>query len=227
MLLQRIIIGFIASLFGIVLISTGKTVYDIGTEILSHATEESCTTVVREQLPCSYNCGGLLSAPRNCTGHSYRYTSIATGKCGDKEIVFDEYATFKKKGMSMCRCSKREPSGDCWVDFPGFTAGKSYQCTVQNSCDSFDLTNPSDYKTTGEVNIILGVIFIVFSICPEHCVMSTSLFCIGVFSYIVPMIKNLSQFVFDSINRWLRWMIDYTSSPADEWFQSEREPLLG
>ena len=181
----------------------------------------------KQVLPCSYNCGGLLSAPKNCTGHSYKYTSTSTAKCGDKHIIFDEYEEFKKKGMNMCRCSKNQQSGDCWVDFPGFTAGKSYPCTVMNTCQTFDLSNPSDYRTTGEVNIVLGVFFIFFSICPESCAISTSLFFIAIFAYLIPMVQKLIQICFYSINAWLMWMIDFTGAPAKAWVnEEEKDPLL-
>eukprot|EP01059_Diplonema_ambulator_P013032 TRINITY_DN23553_c0_g1_i1.p1 TRINITY_DN23553_c0_g1~~TRINITY_DN23553_c0_g1_i1.p1 ORF type:complete len:228 (+),score=35.62 TRINITY_DN23553_c0_g1_i1:61-744(+) len=227
-MLRRIAIGVVAALFGCVLISTGKAVYDIGVDRLREATEEMCLMVGREKRNCSYECGGLLSDYTNCTGHSYRYTAVSEQKCGKKQLVYDEFLELKDKGITMCRCGDHEKPGDCWVDLPGFLPNKTYPCTVQNSCNTFDLSSPTDYETTGEVNIVLGVFFLIFSCCPETCVYSVSVCIDSCINAIGPLMVACVDGILTCTKRWLVGVRNFTAAPARGYVSDndELQPLL-
>eukprot|EP01064_Diplonema_japonicum_P008755 TRINITY_DN16155_c0_g1_i1.p1 TRINITY_DN16155_c0_g1~~TRINITY_DN16155_c0_g1_i1.p1 ORF type:complete len:227 (+),score=25.07 TRINITY_DN16155_c0_g1_i1:97-777(+) len=226
-MLRRVAIGMIAALFGCVLISTGKAVYDIGEERLKTASEELCRMTKREKRNCSYECGGLVSDYTNCSGHSFRYSAVAPKKCGNKTLLYDEFVELQDKGITMCRCGPHEKPGDCWVDLPGFQPNKSYPCTVKDTCTSFDLSSPTDYETTGEVNMVLGVLFIIFSCCPETCVLSISICIDSCVNALVPLVSSCLRGAVLCVRSWLVGVRDFTAAPAKGYVtDDEQTPLL-
>ncbi|KAJ9463838.1 hypothetical protein DIPPA_25130 [Diplonema papillatum] len=225
MSLRHLSVSIIAGLFGGILISTGNAVYNIGHERLRHASEEQCTMTERKERSCSYECGAFLSASRNCTGHSFVYSALAAGKCEDKALVFDEYEELKSKGIMMCRCGKDKP-GDCWVDLPGFLPRRSYPCTVNDDCKKFDLSSPSDYITTGLVNMLLGVCFLMFACCPDSCLLSIGTCLTACVGALIPAVTACNAAFLLFLKTWLDTIRNFTEAPAKRYTKGETTPLI-
>eukprot|EP01063_Lacrimia_lanifica_P007139 TRINITY_DN14514_c0_g1_i1.p1 TRINITY_DN14514_c0_g1~~TRINITY_DN14514_c0_g1_i1.p1 ORF type:complete len:230 (+),score=15.82 TRINITY_DN14514_c0_g1_i1:387-1076(+) len=226
--LRKLFVSVVSGLFGLILITTGKEVYDIGHERLQNATEEVCRVQARESVPCQYLCGGGGIAPQmNCTGHSYVYTATASEKCRNATVKYDERAMFRRKGIPMCRCGRKQPPGDCWTDLPGFAPDRSYQCTVDDPCDVFDFASPSGYEATGVINVFIGSLFVIFSICPETCLIASGHCVANCLNATIPVLAACIDLIRRGLMAWLGGLRRFTAEPARGYLSDdESQPLL-
>eukprot|EP00755_Sulcionema_specki_P023943 Sspe_Gene.80113::Locus_50417_Transcript_1_1_Confidence_1.000_Length_787::g.80113::m.80113 len=238
---QHLLISVIALMSGVVFLFTGWTVYCLGEELLTQATEETCLITSRASSNCTYPCWGVMSASRNCTGTALTYTALSRSKCHDKKVYCSEQeelayqAVFgltgvrvELKTIEICRCGLNQLSGECWQYLPTFQVGKNYSCTVFDDCNKFDLSSPSENKLTGMLDMSFGLMLLIFAVCPQRCYHAVGVVLDFIARLLIPILLALVTCFVQCIRHWAAWTTSFLLSPTKRYGpkNSESDPLL-
>eukprot|EP01062_Namystynia_karyoxenos_P075024 TRINITY_DN72158_c0_g1_i1.p1 TRINITY_DN72158_c0_g1~~TRINITY_DN72158_c0_g1_i1.p1 ORF type:complete len:271 (+),score=65.83 TRINITY_DN72158_c0_g1_i1:106-813(+) len=222
---RRCMLSGVAGFFGLSMVVTGWTVYQLGQARLQGATQEVCNLTSATSYPCSYSCGG-----GNCSGTYYTYTASAPARCGADVLTFSERReprylgdigfggiTVRRAEVAVCRCAPSSAPGACFAAVPDYAAGETYPCTVRHTCRDFDLQNPADDTATGLLNLLLGSVFLLFAVSPERFAITVSGCVTRVGAALVPAVAGVAGCLGDGLTGWLSAVGSFAAAPAHKY----------